>query len=555
MAEIPENGRQPAKIQRDDQRPTQVDETSPLSSPVRYDEIWQSSLFRPLLITLLIGCIDVAFIGLLRHIFPDMPTAHAQLFLVLGIGSTLIGGYTTTLLIRPEQRDRRTTGYRLAEVGLILFLARVILWIFIDGWPPVSEIIYRPFDVLLTGSFFIALLIVLISWGAAVLVTGQFLEMALRPDELTDRLPDRYRAVYDSRLRSDRRSMLSRFTEFWIAGGVFMLLLTSGSQFGPGSNGFFAISRQAIAPEVIGGAVVYFLTGLILITMGRLAILRAQWQIEEVNSAASIVRNWPIYAVCLIGVMALIATLLPLGGTFWLARILMAIINFVYFIIYFILGLIMALFMSLMPANQEAPPPPTAAPIQQPQVEAAQATVNMAPWLGGAVFWVLMALLLGYAAYIYLSGKGIQFGWLRDWWQRLRTSWLLLWQAYGHWRVSTRTKPQTEEEQAVQPRWRNPLSWLRLRGMDPTQRVRYFYLSMLQQAGDHGITRQPGETPLQFAPRLEAAVEDEERPVAALTEQFVQIHFASRSVDEESVPYFERIWQRIRKALETRAEN
>jgi hypothetical protein len=73
---------------------------------------------------------------------------------------------------------------------------------------------------------------------------------------------------------------------------------------------------------------------------------------------------------------------------------------------------------------------------------------------------------------------------------------------------------------------------------------------MLQQASEHGINRRPGETPFQFAPRLEDAVEDEEHPVTSLTEQFVEIHFASRPVAEESIPYFERLWQRIRKALE-----
>ena len=86
--------------------------------------------------------------------------------------------------------------------------------------------------------------------------------------------------------------------------------------------------------------------------------------------------------------------------------------------------------------------------------------------------------------------------------------------------------------------------------MTPTQRVRYFYLSMLQQASEHGIVRRPGETPLRYAPRLEREIADEENPVSVLTEQFVQIHYAAGQVEEESVPYLQRIWQRIRKALE-----
>src|SRR5690606_12762761 len=179
----------------------------------------------------------------------------------------------------------------------------------------------------ITGSFIVAILLILLSWGAAAFATGQFLEMALRPDELAERVPDRYRYVYDSRLRSDRRSLLARFTEYWIFGGVFMLILTAGSQLGPGENVFFALARQGIPSAVIGAGVVYFLTGFILIAIGRLAVLRAQWQIEEVTTTASIARNWPLYALGLIAIMGIVAALLPLGGTFWLARILMTLMQ------------------------------------------------------------------------------------------------------------------------------------------------------------------------------------------------------------------------------------
>src|SRR5690606_28569620 len=108
-----------------------------------------------------------------------------------------------------------------------------------------------------------------------------------------------------------------------------------------------------IPSAVIGAGVVYFLTGFILIAIGRLAVLRAQWQIEEVTTTASIARNWPLYALGLIAIMGIVAALLPLGGTFWLARILMTLMQVIYFAFYFLFGLLIALLTAAMPGGQE----------------------------------------------------------------------------------------------------------------------------------------------------------------------------------------------------------
>lgn len=517
---------------------------------LRYDEIWLSSLFRPLLITLLIGCIDVAIVGFLRHILPGMPIVHSSILVILAVGSAFIGGYTTTLLIRPEQRERRTTGYRLAELALILLIVRIALWAVIDGWPAPAQIIYQPFSALLSGAFIVAAILVLISWGAAVTVTGQFLEMALRPDELAERLPDRYRAIYDSRLRSDRGSLLNRFSEFWILGGVLLLLLTSASQFGPGENGFFALARQSIAPAVIGAGVLYFLTGLILIAIGRLAVLRAQWQIEEVTASESISRNWPVYVIVLIAIMGGLAFLLPLGGTFWLAQILVGLLQAVYFLIYMLFAFLLSGLMGLFSGEGEEALPPPAPAAPPPIVEQTASPAAIPPWLGGTLFWILMALLLGYAAYIYLSGKGVTFTWLQNFLQRLRASWLLLWQSYSQWRATTVSAGGDAENETQTPAWRLPFSWLRLAGMNANQQLRYFYLSMLKEGSEQGVARRPGETPSNYAGRLEQVVEDPEKPVSELTESFVQLHFAGRTVEESALPRLKERWQRIQQRLQ-----
>ncbi len=524
--------------------------TPRLAQPTQYDDIWLSSLLRPLLITLLIGCINVACVGFLRHIMPDMPAAHAMLLMGMGVVGSLVGCYTTTVLINPDQRDRRRFAYRSAELGLLLFGVRVLTWAFIEGWPTWAEVIYQPLSALLTGVFVISILLVYFSWVTAAFATKQFLEMALSPDELMERPSDRYRLIYDSRMRSDRRSLLARFTEFWIIGGVLLLLFTAGSQFGPGSNGFFALSRQNIAPVVIGAGVVYFLVGFMLIALGRLAVLRAQWQIEEVATTDAIVRNWPFYSVGLVVIMGIIAILLPLGGTFWLAQILSFIVQAIYFVVYSIFGLLLVLLANLLPGTAEDTPAPNIPPMAPPVLEEAAQTAAVAPWLGGAVFWTVMILLLGYALYVYMSGKGLRFTWLQQIWNALLLRWRTFWAGYRQWRHTTLDGATSDESgDDSTPGWLRTLRRLRMGKLSPTDRVRFFYLSMLAQAQEQGIPRQPGETPLRYAPRLGIEIEEAKEDADRLTAEFVAIHYADHQVSEKEEPFFQELWQRLRKAL------
>ena len=98
-----------------------------------YDHAWQDSLLRPAVIAALVGCLLVALTSFVRHIGPGLPETYLHVLRITSIGAALVGGYTTTILVRPEQRQRRTFGFRLAELGLILFAARVVLWATVEG--------------------------------------------------------------------------------------------------------------------------------------------------------------------------------------------------------------------------------------------------------------------------------------------------------------------------------------------------------------------------------------------------------------------------------------
>ncbi len=517
-----------------------------------FDHAWQDSLLRPAIIAALVGCILVAMTSFIQHIAPGLPPAYIVILRITSIGSALIGGYTTTILVQPSQRQRRTFSFRLAELGLILSFARVALWASVEGFPDLASLFLQPFGVVLTLHFVVNAFLILIAWGMAILVTNDFLAMGLQADELID-LEAASRPVSgdDHRIQSDRRALVRRFSERWAMGGMVLILLTAASQVGMGANGFFALVRQEIAGGVIGAAIVYFLLGLLLLTFGHLASLRARWKLAKLPSEASITRNWPFYAFGLLLVVAAVAFLMPLGGTFRLAQLLgllfRALSTFVFMILGLLIGLISLLFGEGEEPAEETPPPPPQ--IEPPQLDQAQPP-EAPPWLGGTIFWVIMALLLGYATYIYLQGRGVNFHLLLAWLRHFLRGWQQIGAAFNEWRSRALQPATPDKSRPGRSRLRRWLDDLTLGRLPPDEQVKYFYRSTLENAAEHGLRRRPGETPHRFQARLdnEIDIEDEEA-VARLTAAFVRVEFARRSTNADAVPLLKRAWTQIRGAL------
>ena len=517
-----------------------------------YDHGWQDSLLRPAVIAALVGCLLVALTSFVRHIGPGLPETYLHVLRITSIGAALVGGYTTTILVRPEQRQRRTFGFRLAELGLILFAARVVLWATVEGWPAPAAMVLQPFAVLLTLIFIVNGLFILIGWGMAVLVTNDFLAMGLQADELADlEAASRPISGDDHRIQSDRGALVRRFSERWAIGGMLLIVLTAASQVGMGSNGFFALVRQDIAGGVIGAAIVYFVLGLLLLTFGHLAALRARWQLAKLPNEATIVRNWPFYACGLLLVVAAVAFLMPLGGTFRLAQLMGLVMRAISGAIYLLMGLILGLIALLFGGDEEVieeparEQPEISAPLIEP-VQPAEAP----PWLGGTVFWIIIALLLGYATYIYLQGRGVNFQLILVWLRQFLLGWKQIGDAFNEWRTRRLTPEEEEASRSGRSRVRRWLDELMLGRLPPDEQVRYFYLSTLESAAEQGIRRRPGETPYSFRERLGTRIESEDGEAAErLTASFVRIEFARLSTEATAVPLLKRAWTQIRDAI------
>ncbi len=568
------------------------------SDKTPFDQQWLGSILRPALIATLIGCLDIAILSMLLRLYPGLANGYAQAIVTISLLAVLLACATTTWLAQPGKRHLRRTIYRLAEFLFMLVMARLLVWLTLDGFPSPTELVYRPLAALLDGPFIFAAIVITLSWLFAGELTSDLLRLALQPDELFAIEEDRIGELIRTS-NSDRPAILQRLVSRWVGGGIVLVLIAASVRIERPEVGFLAITRQNIDPTIIAAVVIYFLAGLLLISQGQLAILRTRWLLERVPTSERVLGQWPLYVFGLLVGIGLLAALLPFGGTFYLAQFLGAIatlfFNTIFAIFRFFMGLlllIIALFSGEAPEiPPEAPPPPPPAPMMP---EAMAQAGGLPAWAGGALFWIVMALFLSYAAYIYLSDKGVKFTWLRAFWLLLRSRWQALFGSYQQWQQTRLRRADPTKEEAGKGKGRRFNLRRGWQHLDPTDQIRYFYLSMVERAAASGAARAVGETPLHYGQRLGdlllAREERESTPteihremheesdgtdgtatghtpedtghmpegkgmvmtgdIRNLTEAFVQIRYAKRVATAVEASKFAIIWQKISERLQ-----
>lgn len=519
------------------------------------DQYWLMSLLRPTLIAVASVALVLALVAFIRRLVPELPGVYTELLAVVGAVAAIVGCITTTWLAQPGQRGQRSAGYRAAEIILILGVTRIGIWLTTDSFPGLEAFLVRPMDALLDGYFLVGALVVGLAWIMATSMTEDLLAMALQPDDLytvrtfADRWQDTARPVY-----TDRGAILRRFVARWVIGGILMIILAAGSRYDLPESGFLGIIRQNIDPVVVTGIILYFLAGLVLISQGQLALLRARWALQKTPSNPSIRQNWPVYALLIILLVGIVAALLPLGGTFYLAQIISAVLAAIYYSVFAIFRFFLSIFLVLlawMSGEEAAPPPPMPTPEPPAVFEPPPASEALLPaWTGGIFFWAIAAALLGYAAYIYFSGKGNNWLWARRLWALLQTRWAALFGAYQSWQAARVRAEAERAAAALRGQGRNWPDWLRLRNLDPDRQVRYYYLALLHRAEEAGIPRKEAETPLHYAPRLvENAHLDEpnREAIQELTDAFIEVRYAGTHVENDRLARLKAVWRQLQR--------
>jgi hypothetical protein len=324
---------------------------------------------------------------------------------------------------------------------------------------------------------------------------------------------------------------------------------------------YLRTNNQAEAGSIIGlgHIVIYFFLSLVLFSRTRLNLLRSGWVWEKVPIRRGVGVRWITYTVLLLAIAVFVALLLPtqysLGLLGTLGYILQLLITAVQFIFFLIVALLYAL-LNLFAPNPQQPehlqPPAMRAPQLPPAPNGTPPALS--EFVQSLIFWAVFLIVAGYVVAQFLRRHpeivdvlkhlpGMSL--LARAWRRLR-EWLGgLNQQIENLREARRRarRPTPPRSVSASRRWVNP------RKLSPRQQVQFYYLAMLRRGGERGHTRQPTQTPYEYARALERQIPDIDQDVDGITEEFIEARYSRHDIPAEHVGLVRRYWEHIKQAL------
>lgn len=508
-------------------------------------EFWLETVFRPLVIAAMLGSVAVSLVGLARIFFPGWN----GLYLVgASILVSLEASYSRRLIRRRGLRGKDRIYFRITEILTIFILLKAATYIG-AGWQEILADIRTwpsdPLNILSLETYF-AFGLVLISWD----LTNQTMSELERVNERPQ-----FRGMYIH----PRQALAERY----FLGGILLLFFAGLTQIGLGE--LLNLDRPSV-PGVFLNVLIYFLLGMVLLGQVRYEELHHRWRLENINVTTELPRRWAIYSLILIGIGAGIAFLLPTGytvGLFGIVEVLFRLVGLIAGILWY--AAIFLFFLIMLPfyllarllLGEDMEPPELAPPPQFTPPPIADGGGGAPAWfelLRSLFFWVIIVGIVVYILRIYLKDhpevrEAIVNLWPLRMLRRLLGT-LGIWFGNAAESVAARL-PRDFDVQF----WRGgdgagrSFNFFRLGDLSPTERVRYYFLSIVKRAGEQGLPRRGSETPYEYEAQLEEKLHEAQREMAELTDAFVEARYSRHDISEEELERITEDWKRVRAAV------
>jgi hypothetical protein len=522
-----------------------------VSQPIAEDELavvkpnpWADNFFRPLLLTIMIMCFNLALVNFARVINPAW---NGTYFLIGMLLTTLEAIYSYRVLKFYRSRGVSVLRYRLAEVVVLILLLKILSF---AGKPigrivAEAQLLWQNPGHFINLEFYVLFVLALITWLNATHTMEDF-----------EALHDPYIFRADNVLPLDE--LASRF--FWGGG---LLVLISGLTQWVSRAGWASLAdwqRPSIG-GIIFNVLVYFTLGLVLLSQAHLTTLLLRWRIQKINVAPNLVKEWAKYGLIFLGLVMFIDLVLPTSYTLGflasagvVVRFLIALIIFLIQLLLLLLTLPLAWLLSLLGQT------PQERFIGVPEVpvlpEAAASTASL-PWLEALrslIFWLLAAAIVGYFLKIYLNDHPELVEWLKSFkpigfivnlltylWERLT--------GITQAGLALIPKRATGGGQTGQATLNTRRRWAGLGGLSARERILYYYLNVLDRVAKRGPTRRSSQTPYEYEPDLSQTIPEAQPAINALTEAFVRARYSRESWLEAQADLAKALWQQIRREL------
>lgn len=539
---------------------------------------WSHTIIQPILIAIMVSAFFTALLGVIT-LFSPHPEWYQLIPLIFVV--VLEGVYTHHWLSHPERRTLNHTYYQISELAIILLAARIYTWAIGGHWPEprfLAEYLRYPWILFDDGLFIIAAAIAILAWLGGRSLSHTFNEIALDASEVSYySQPTNKRAYGNLPIIQNRHLLLQQFYARWIWGGVFVVVCVSMISIDlPGvlyRDIQVGLTQLRLPPIMIGAVLLYFLSGLALLSEAQLETLNARWLYDGVQKAPAIERKWHQFGIWFLLIVGTVAAFLPLGSTLLIGRILERVvlaITAVFSLLSYLLILLYSMFLSFLMAGPQATPEATAVPTPLPTPAMRPTPVPTVPpivddtpaLLLSSFFWTLFFVGLAAAFLYFIRGRGTTIN--------IRLLLTTIITALRHFfadlfgnvaeqiedlgdAIQTRFRSR-EDKKDEEGKGKRPFRFFRLNALSPEEQVRYFYLSTVKRAQEKGVKRADNETPLEFMADLKESWPEAEAEIDLLTDAFLKARYSPQPIAKEELNPIKAKWKRAKARLRKRAQ-
>lgn len=531
---------------------------------------WSRTVIQPILIALMVAALFSAVLVLTEHVL------ERGGWLVLGWFITFAafeGCFTTLWLQKPERRLLNHTAYRASEILFLLILLRLFTWVTVGHlphWDDLPDILRSPQRLFLDAPFIWGGILSLMGWDRAIQFSKTFGQLAIdRAEVYYYTQTKKHYHGSDKPVNINRGELVLSFFRQWVAGAIILAVIVALSNFGIANflkDDPLTLPRLGLRPELLTFLLIYFLAGLALLSQAKLAAMNARWLINGVIRAGQVEKTWHRTTIWLLVGVALLAAFLPLGSTFAISNflqtavhIISAMVSFIFTLFSFLIALLLALFRG-NDAGETAEaiiqPTPLSTAVPTPIPSALPPPVVDSGMLISSMFWAVAIVLSVLAVRFFLQGRGggLKTAVFRQTWQQflhwLQTVWRGAGSQVQDWQqvVRARLQSKAKDEPSKQPPWR----FIRLNALTPREQMRYFYLSIVKRAANKGVSRQDGETPLEFSQDLKESWPEATEDIDVVTDAFLQARYGRSPIEKEELNPIKQHWRQLKSNLRRR---
>jgi uncharacterized protein DUF4129 len=418
-----------------------------------------------------------------------------------------------------------------------------------------------------TGEFVITLLLALLVWVLTAQFLGLLEEIGLDPELALREDP--------GRLQADVVPAHQRLFNLIFSLGIALVILTALTRINTSAifsspNGIPKIEVSRFSGGE-AGALLYFIFGLALLSLSRLMSLQTHWNRLRIPvSSDNLVRQWGLYSLFFLLILAVIVSLLPAGESLGFFSVVRTLFGFLIRMLFLFMQLIVALGLFLFSLlfvlfgksppfiNRLVPPPLPTLPAQPLSPITISAVWEL---IRSILLWGSLAVIIVYSFILFARQHENILAALRK--TRI-TNWLILaWQ----WLYRNADKTRASLSHLIVEGWQNIVvrlegkrvlprpGWMSLRSLDSRGQIYFFYLAMIRRGAEQGLARKPSQTPAEYAVQLTNALPSASEDIDIITEAFVHARYSRQEVDPGKADSVKVIWGRIRSALKSKLKS